>query len=152
MRDIVIGVVFAVLGVLIIWHAREFPTVGSLSYGASLFPSVTGAGMGLAGLALVFGNIKSVLAQRQHREPVATAVLMTRAVRVVCPCLLVVLYIYTSDSIGAMPMLAVVMFVLLCLGKVSLKLSIPTSLLGAGLIYYIFTEYLLVPLPEGLLG
>ena len=152
MRDIVIGVIFAVLGVLIIWHAREFPTVGSLSYGASLFPSVTGAGMALAGLALVFGNIKSVLAQRQQREPVPAAVLITRGVRVVCPCLLVVLYIYTSDSIGAMPMLAVVMFVLLCLGKVSLKLSIPTSLLGAGLIYYIFTEYLLVPLPEGLLG
>ena len=152
MRDIVIGVIFAVLGVLIIWHAREFPTVGSLSYGASLFPSVTGAGMALAGLALVFSNIKSVLAQRQQREPVQISTLITRGIRVGCPCLLVMLYIYTSDHIGAMPMLAVVMFALLCLGKVPLKLSIPTSLIGASLIYYVFTEYLLVPLPEGLLG
>lgn len=152
MRDIVIGVIFAILGVLIIWHAREFPTVGSLSYGASLFPSVTGAGMALAGLALVFGNIKSVLASRQQSVSVPVSVRVVQGVRVVCPCLLVVLYIYTSDRIGAMSMLAVVMFVLLCLGKVSLRLSIPTSLLGAGLIYYVFTEYLLVPLPEGLLG
>lgn len=152
MRDFVLGLAFALLGAIVIAIAKDFPTVGNLQFGASLFPVITGVGMLACGALLAGRNAAPALRALRDGRRHGEGPNLGRLARVALPCLLVVLYILFSDTIGAAPAMAVLMLVLFRAGGVPWRLGILVSLAAAVVVYLAFTRLLAVPLPSGPLG
>lgn len=68
------------------------------------------------------------------------------------PGLAIVFYILASEWLGALLSLALIMFVLMLARRTSPLLAFGVSLVAALIIDLLFSRYLLIPLPEGVLG
>ncbi|WNL41831.1 tripartite tricarboxylate transporter TctB family protein [Halomonas sp. PAMB 3264] len=153
MRDLFAGLAFFVTGVATIITAQQFPTLPSLQYGPSLFPSIVGGGFCLGGAALAFN---ALLARRQlalargpgdELPPAAQRMRWT----MVLPPLAVVFYIVASDYLGAALTMALIMLTLMLVRKTAPLIALAASTLVALAIYFVFSRYLLIPLPHGAL-
>ena len=156
MRDFFIGLAFVVAGVATIITAQQFPTLPSLQYGPSLFPSIIGAGFCIGGAVLAANTLWSRKRAVAHQVPITAATLNEppsgkAGLAMLLPPLAIVFYIFVSDYIGAMLTLAVIMFVLMILRKTAPWVALAASLLVSLAIYFIFSRYLLIPLPQGVL-
>lgn len=153
MKDLSLGLVFLALGITVILASQEFPKVGSLQYGAGLFPILIGTGMVVGGLLLALGATRQIV--REAGQNGASSLLPRPSVSWLlpfAPCAMVVGYIYFSDTLGAFLSMVVIMFVLFCLRGVRLLPALITSAVAALVINYAFTNLLSVPLPQGMLG
>ncbi|WP_404343719.1 tripartite tricarboxylate transporter TctB family protein [Vreelandella venusta] len=156
MRDFFTGLAFVVAGVATIITAQQFPTLPSLQYGPSLFPSIVGAGFCIGGAVLAANALWSRKRAVAHQESMKAFVLSEPAsektgLAMLLPPVAIIFYIFASDYIGAMLTMAVIMFVLMILRKTAPWVALAASLLVALAIYFIFSRYLLVPLPQGVL-
>ena len=151
MKDIILGLCFMVLGGITIYVAQQYPTMPSLQYGPSLFPSLIGGGFFIGGLVL---TVTRFLALRQQSDaPLAGKATDYRMFFIsLLPCVLVVFYIMGSEYLGAAVAMAIIMFVLMLVRKTPLLLALAVSVVAAAIIQVLFAKYLLIPLPEGLLS
>ncbi|WP_148253704.1 tripartite tricarboxylate transporter TctB family protein [Aidingimonas lacisalsi] len=147
MRDFLIGLGFIIAGGAIIYTAQQFPTLPSLSFGPSLFPSLVGGGFCLGGLLMASSNIKIVMASSgfRQREPIEWKSLMHSLL----PVVMIIFYITFSDMLGALTTIGLIMFVLMKARKTPILIAAITSIVMSSLIYFIFSKYLLIPLPQG---
>jgi putative tricarboxylic transport membrane protein len=143
--DAAIGIVVIIFGLAVAVHAQSFPGMGNMP-GPSLFPTVLGVLLMIAGAAQIPGGIRS-------RAPLVTilpeftakGMLNTGAFFVA-----VVFYIYASETLGFLLTSFCIMFVLMLLLRAK---PLPSALVSAGAsltAYLIFNKMLLVPLPRGL--
>lgn len=156
MRDLFTGLAFFIAGIATIVTAQQFPTLPSLQYGPSLFPSIVGAGFCLGGAILAANalwNRRRALAQQASMEAATLTEPPTgkAGLSILLPPVAIVFYIFASDYLGAMLTMAVIMFVLMILRKTVPWVALVASLLVALAIYFIFSHYLLIPLPQGTL-
>lgn len=156
MRDLFTGLAFVIAGIATIVTAQQFPTLPSLQYGPSLFPSIVGAGFCLGGVTLAANalwNRRGALAQPASMEANTLSEPPTEksGLAMLLPPVAIVFYIFASGYLGAMITMAVIMFVLMIMRKTSPWLALVASLLVALAIYFIFSHYLLIPLPQGVL-
>lgn len=153
MKDLSLGLVFLALGVAVILESQQFPTVGTLEYGAGLFPILIGSGMVIGGLLLAIGAARKVVIEARSN---GTASLIPhpsmRWLLPFVPCVMVIGYIYFSDTLGSLLSMIIIMFVLFCLRGVRLLPALIISAVAALVINYAFTNLLSVPLPQGVLG
>lgn len=156
MRDLFTGLAFVIAGISTIVTAQKFPTLPSLQYGPSLFPSIVGVGFCLGGALLAANalwNRKRVLAPQASTE--ATTLKDPSSgksgLAMLLPPIAIVFYIFASGYLGAMITMAVIMFVLMIMRKTVPWVALVASLLVALAIYFIFSHYLLIPLPQGVL-
>lgn len=153
MKDLSLGLIFMALGVAVILASQQFPKVGTLQYGAGLFPILIGSGMVIGGLLLVIGVSRHVASEARN---CGAASLIPRPSRdwllPFVPCAMVIGYIYFSDMLGALLSMALIMFGLFCLRGVRLLPALITSVVAALVISYAFSNLLSVPLPQGMLG
>lgn len=153
MKDISLGLIFMALGIAVILASQQFPKVGTLQYGAGLFPILIGSGMVIGGLLLVISVCRHVASEARN---CGAASLIPRPNRgwllPFVPCAMVIGYIYFSDMLGALLSMALIMFGLFCLRGVRLLPALITSLVAALVISYAFSNLLSVPLPQGMLG
>ncbi|MCK0715877.1 tripartite tricarboxylate transporter TctB family protein [Chromohalobacter sarecensis] len=152
MKDFLLGLAFIVAGAIVYVVAQGFPTMSSLQYGPSLFPSLIGGGFMLGGLVLAIGHIGALkgvahgITWRMDREQLRNMLLS------LLPALAIVFYILASDWLGALLCLAAIMFVLMLARRTPLWIALGVSIVAALVIDLAFSRYLLIPLPEGLLG
>ncbi|MGM8931516.1 tripartite tricarboxylate transporter TctB family protein [Salinicola halophyticus] len=151
MRDFLLGLAFVIGGGVVIAVAQTYPTMPALQFGPSLFPSLIGGGMVIGGLVLTLtrvGALKSAFAgpRSQASKYDYRGLLIS-----LLPCALIVFYILTSEWLGAAPCMALSMLVLMLLRGAKLWLSLLVSIVIAAAIYLLFSRYLLIPLPEGIL-
>ena len=151
MKDIMLGLCFMVAGIVTIYVARQYPTMPSLQYGPSLFPSLIGGGFFLGGLVLAASQFPA-LRQRASEDRVAWSIDYQAILVSLLPCVLIVFYILASDYLGTAISLATMMFVLMLVRKTPWLLALGVSVVASLVIYFIFSRYLLIPLPEGLLS
>ncbi|WP_311064826.1 tripartite tricarboxylate transporter TctB family protein [Halomonas sp. DWK9] len=156
MRDFVTGLAFVIAGVATIITAQQFPTLPSLQYGPSLFPSIVGAGFCIGGAVLaanaLWNRKRAVVQQGVVEVTTLGEPTSGRAgLAMLLPPVAILFYIFASDYIGAMLTMTVIMFVLMILRKTVPWVALVASLLVALAIYFIFSRYLLVPLPQGVL-
>jgi putative tricarboxylic transport membrane protein len=155
MRDFFAGIAFVIAGIVTIITAQQFPTLPSLQYGPSLFPSLIGGGFCLGGAVLALNALwlrKKVVAQEAHGNPsLAGSLPEKKNWAMLLPPVSIVFYILASDYLGAMLTIMIIMFLLMLLRKTSPYIALATSLAVSSAIYFIFSRYLLVPLPQGLL-
>ncbi|MDV6320057.1 tripartite tricarboxylate transporter TctB family protein [Chromohalobacter sp. HP20-39] len=152
MRDFLLGLAFIVAGAIVYVVAQGFPTMPSLQYGPSLFPSLIGGGFMIGGLVLAISHVGALkgiahgITWRTDRE------LMRNTLLSLLPALAIVFYILTSEALGTKLCLALIMFVLMLARRTSPILALGVSIVAALVIDLVFSRYLLIPLPEGLLS
>ncbi|NYT71197.1 tripartite tricarboxylate transporter TctB family protein [Halomonas sp. QX-2] len=155
MRDFFAGIGFVIAGIVTIITAQQFPTLPSLQYGPSLFPSLIGGGFCLGGAVLALNALwlrKKAVAQEAHGSPSLAGSLPEKTNwAMLLPPISIVFYILASDYLGAMLTIMIIMLLLMLLRKTSPYIALATSLVVSSAIYFIFSRYLLVPLPQGLL-
>jgi putative tricarboxylic transport membrane protein len=145
-NDALIGVAVILLGIIVIIHVRSYPDMGDGMPGPSLFPTLLGALLIIAGAVQIPAGIKS-------RAPLATRLpeFNIKGIgNISLTILSVVFYICASETLGFILTSFCVMLVMM----LALKAKPRTSVLVAGgatiCIYVIFSRMLLVPLPAGL--
>ena len=145
-NDALIGVGVIIFGLVVVVHVQSYPNMGDNMPGPSLFPTVLGVLLMIAGAVQIPRGIKS-------RAPLVE-ILPEFTARGVCNIAAVVIgvifYIYASDTLGFLLTSFCTMFALMLVmqGK-----PLPSALVSAGAalcIYLIFNKMLLVPLPRGL--
>ena len=150
-NDAVFGVVLLLFAAAMIWHARTFPEMPGQAYGPALFPQLIGAGFIATGLILLVGGLR-----RLRTQPLFAGGEWLRSRRHLAAFLAVVggllFYILASDWLGFVPTAVLLLtgwLVLLRGGRPlsSLAIAIVVTLV----VNHAFTQYLLVPLPLGLL-
>lgn len=155
MRDFYAGLGFIIAGIVTIITAQQFPTLPSLQYGPSLFPSLIGGGFCIGGAVLAFNALwhrKKAIAQGIQDTP-ETAKPEGEKINLalILPPLSIVFYILASGYIGALLSMIIIMLVLMLVRKTSPYIAVATSIVVSGIIYFIFSRYLLIPLPPGVL-
>lgn len=152
MRDILLGLAFMLLGAVVITVASQYPTMASLQYGPSLFPSLIGGGFLVGGLVLSVIQLPTLKRQLSDKDE-SLRIFDFRSILVsLLPCALIIFYIFASEFLGAALCLGIIMLVLMLVKRTSLILALCVSVIASLVIYFIFSRYLLIPLPEGLLN
>ncbi|GGK03969.1 tripartite tricarboxylate transporter TctB family protein [Pseudomonas matsuisoli] len=147
MKDLILGLLFAVLGIAVIVMARSFSTIDGLQYGADLFPTLIGTGMLAGGVLLALSGVRQMNRARAAGE--IAAQLPRPSWTVVLPVVAVIGYILLADTLGTGLTLALAMFMLFCSRGVRLLPAILTSVIAAAIVTFAFTRLLSVPLPLG---
>lgn len=151
MKDIILGLCFMVLGVITVAVAQQYPTMPSLQYGPSMFPSLIGGGFFIGGLVLI--AIRLFEMRKQPDAPRTSTPIDYRMFLIsLLPCVLIVFYIIGSEYLGATLAMALIMFLLMLVRKTPLLLALAVSVAASLVIHVLFSKYLLIPLPEGLLS
>ena len=145
-NDALIGIGIIIFGLVVVVHVQSYPTMRDNMPGPSLFPTVLGVLLMIAGAVQVPRGIKS-------RAPLV-ALLPNFNARGVCNIAAVVLgvifYIYASETLGFLLTSFCVIFVLMLILKGK---PLPSALVAIGATlcaYMIFNKMLMVPLPRGL--
>lgn len=151
MKDFLLGLAFVIGGGVVIAVAQTYPTMPTLQFGPSLFPSLIGAGMAMGGAVLALSRVRALkTAWRESANGFAAYDYRGLAISLV-PCALVVFYILASDTLGAPLCMMLGMLLLMLIRGARSWLSLLVSIVVATLIYVLFSRYLLIPLPEGTL-
>lgn len=151
MKDIILGLCFVVLGVITVTIAQQYPTMPSLQYGPSMFPSLIGGGFFIGGLVLIVIRLLE-LRKRPGGLRAGTPIDYRMFLISLLPCALIVFYIVGSEYLGATLAMAIIMFILMLVRKTPLLLALAVSVIASLVIHVLFSKYLLIPLPEGLLS
>jgi putative tricarboxylic transport membrane protein len=149
--DRILGALFALLGVVVLWHVQGFPVIPGQKFGAALFPGVISAGLVVCGILLVARGIRrrttggALLSfDAWARDPVTV-------VRFLSVPAGLLFYVLTSDFLGfhiaaALAMLAwLLVFGMKPLPALALAIVFPVVM------HLAFYKILLVPLPWGVL-
>ena len=67
--DRILGALFALLGVVVLWHVQGFPVIPGQKFGAALFPGVISAGLVICGLLLARARPPAAHAQAGACSP-----------------------------------------------------------------------------------
>lgn len=149
MKDFLFGIIFIALGIGVWLMAREFPVVPGMQYGADFFPTLIAIGMAVGGLLLAISGARQALAaSAEGRAPRAPL----PSFAVILPVLLVLAYIYLSETLGAATMMLLIMLVLLLQRGVRVLPALTISVTATAVISLSFGHLLKVPLPIGPLG
>lgn len=149
-NDALTGAALVLFALVMMWHTRTFPTFQGQDYGPDLFPRLIGTGMVLIGLILVVGGIRT-----QGRGPLVTGATWLRSpphlLRVGAVVGGLLAYVLISDALGFI----ITAFVLLTVWLIVFRDGKPvSSIVIAALVTlvvnYVFTTFLLVPLPLGI--
>lgn len=150
-NDAVIGVVLVVFALATIAYTRTFPAMPGQDYGPALFPVLIGIGFLICGVILIAGGIR-----QRSTVPLVSGGEWLRSRHHLIDFLAVigglVVYILISDWLGFIPTAFLLLFGWLVLFRGGKPASSAAIALGATLVVnYAFTQFLLVPLPLGLL-
>lgn len=151
-NDAVLGVVIFLSGLAIFLHAQSFPNAGSLHFGASLFPGIIGAGFMTLGVIMVITGLRARVVSGEHWVMLGA---WARSPRNIVSMLLVpvmiVFYMWGSDFLGFFLTCFLILFIFMWWLGVRWPMAALISVISTFVIDLVFAEFLLVPLPIGLL-
>jgi putative tricarboxylic transport membrane protein len=154
--DAASGVLSAILGLAVVLHARTFPPMPGQPVGPSLFPMLIGAGLLVAGLALILGaGRRPPSAVRGPLSELVEFDSWTRRPRMLTNFVLVIadllFYALTVDRLGFLITAILFLTVLFLAFGVRRRGILPLALAVTFAIHYVFYTLLRVPLPWGVL-
>jgi putative tricarboxylic transport membrane protein len=148
-NDAIFGVVFALLGAVVLVHVQSFPTIPGQQYGPGLFPGVVAAGFVICGVLLVIGGVRKradgwFAAGEWVRMPAKLVALLAVVAGVA-------FYILAAERIGFLIVAPLLLLTWFRAFGVRWTTAILASVVTTLLIWYAFYKLLRVPLPWGLL-
>lgn len=144
--DRIVGTALAVLAAVVLWTAREFPAVPGQKVGAGFLPLLVGAGLLIAGIALVLrsrgAGAAAVEEGAADNEQLGPALVVLAAI---------LGYVLLADKLGFL-LVAPLMLIACCraLGS-SWRAAVLWALCGTVVVHIAFYKLLRVPLPWGVL-
>ena len=149
LNDAVIGAILVLIGIVVLFAVRTFPTLpGQAYYGPGTFPGIIAIVMIAGGAVLVTTGIKSRAPALVLADWVHTPGAWGRMLAVIA---FIVLYIFTSKPIGFPIVVPVLLTALLITMKVRPFRALLIALVTTAAFWFLFARLLLVPLPLGLL-
>lgn len=148
MRDALFGVLFACLGLFMLVEASGFPSFPGQPYGASLLPSILGAGFILTGAILFLRDVLSG-AGGTWIEPVAPLRTKSGAVAAALIVGTVLAHILFNTFFGFIPVSVICLTALMLWFRVPLLRAVVIAAGGTGLCWVLFAMLLKVPLSRG---
>lgn len=149
-NDAVIGAVLVVFALVVGLEARTFPQVPGQNYGAALFPLIIAVALGSCGLLLVLTGVR-------QRATVPLADFGPKGGRagrffnVALVLALLLFYILASEPLGFIPTAFIIVALLLLRLRGRPISSIVIAAVTVFLVHLVFSRWLLVPLPWGVL-
>jgi putative tricarboxylic transport membrane protein len=143
--DSVLGLLFVLAGAAIFQQALNLHALPGMNVGPGLFPSIVGGAMAILGAGLVVQG----WAQRNEPEEDAPPLFTWFAVGVVAA---VIFAIVAMPLLGFIVTGAILSFVVVLMSGGGWLSGLIFSPIATGLIYFLFTAALRVPLPRGILG
>jgi putative tricarboxylic transport membrane protein len=150
LNDAVFGLLFAVLGGLVLFAVQGFPKIPGQPVGPALFPGLIACGLCTTGVVLMVRGWRVRTEQpwlqwddwvRSPRHIAAFAILVGG----------VVLYIAGSDAIGFIPCAVVILTALFLVLRVPPGRAVVVAIIATLVVHFAFYKLLRVPLPWGLL-
>lgn len=161
LSDRITGPFLAALGGITIYGASFLPPIPGQQIGPSIFPTVIGAGLILCGVLIALGigrrfedEAEADLAQHQDAAAAAATAPEPRAVavlRTLVPLAALLFYVLAVDTLGFVPVAALMVAATAYALRASLWLSLAMAVAAPPLIHLVFYKLLRVPLPDGLL-
>ncbi|MBS0319320.1 MAG: tripartite tricarboxylate transporter TctB family protein [Proteobacteria bacterium] len=149
-NDAILGAVFAVLGIAVLWHVQSFPAVHGQRVGPALFPGLIAGGLIVASFALIVQGLRE-----RGGEPWFAAPDWWRSPRHVSAFLLTLaapaFYIVGVGTLGFFVVSVVVLASLFIVLEVRPLPAIVIAVVATAVIWYAFYKLLRVPLPWGFL-
>ena len=146
--DAASGLLAALLGVAVVLQARTFPPMPGQPVGPSLFPTVIGAGLIVAGAALIFAGVR-------RNGTIVELEAWARRPRMLMNFVLVVadllFYAVAVDRLGFLITAGLFLTVLFLAFGVRHARILPMAVAVTLVIHYGFYTLLRVPLPWGML-
>lgn len=152
-RDALLGVIFACLGIFMMIEASGFPSFPGQPYGASLLPGLLGGGFVISGLLLVGRDLASGGFGAGGRWIVPVPALATRqgAVSALLIVGTVLAHVIVSPWLGFIPVSVICLAGLFLWFGVRPGPALLIAALGTAVCWVFFAMLLKVPLPRGLL-
>lgn len=147
-NDAILGIVFILFGLLIIYHANTFPEMPGQMVGPSTFPTLIGSGFLLGGILIAIQHFRS-----SKKAPLITinegwfkkARILSFSVVIVGS----MLYAVWIESIGFILGGIILVIALLWLEGHRKPFILGVSAVFVMLVYYLLSHQLHVPLPSG---
>lgn len=151
-NDIISGLVLIAASIFMIYLTLDFPDFPGQKYGPALFPRILGAAIILCGLILVARGISA----RRVGEGWITMADWTRdpsrvASFLLLP-LLIVVYILVSEPIGFIPVAFAMLLILFLWFRTRIIVAVPVAAIVTWVMYWFFAVLMRVPLPRGILN
>lgn len=147
-NDLVLAALVILGAVVLATVSLTLPPIPGQAYGADVFPMAIAAGLLLCGWVLAAGAVKTgagrALTVTWAKEPGAPA-------RVLGTLVLVALYIWLSPLLGFVLASVLLLLGLFALLRVAVRVALPSAVIAALGLYYVFAHGLRVPLPRGLI-
>ncbi|MGH1466377.1 MAG: tripartite tricarboxylate transporter TctB family protein [Cognatishimia sp.] len=148
--DLINGIVFLVLGILIVIYAQTLPTMAQIEYGPGFLPKIIGAGMALAGAALIFARIwqgKGQVAGWVSFNGNGLKGIMGIGVFLTA----IIFYMLTADALGFLIVAPILLLCIVYWFERRWKLALGVAIVGTVLLHTFFYQIMKAPLPWGLL-
>jgi putative tricarboxylic transport membrane protein len=149
--DRILGALFALLGVVVLWHVQSFPVIPGQKFGAALFPGVISAGLVICGLLLA---ARGMMRRTPGASPVGfdawarDPVTVLRFLSVPAGLLF---YILTSNFLGFHISAALAMLAWLLVFGMKPFPALAVAIAFPIIMHLAFYKILRVPLPWGVL-
>lgn len=139
-----IGLALALLALLVLGSARQFPNVPGQKLGAGFLPLLVGLGLLLCGLALVWRSRRApdVPAEARAGEQVRPALVVVAAIA---------LYVLAAQPLGFLLVSPLVLLAVFRALQVGWRRALWWAVGGTLLVHVAFYKLLRVPLPWGVL-
>ena len=139
-----VGLVLALLALLVLFSARQFPDVPGQKVGAGFLPLLVGIGLLACGLALMWRSWRAAVAPDAQRaaEQIRPALVVVAAM---------VLYGLAADRLGFLLVAPVVLVMVFRALQVSWRVALLAALAGTLAVFLVFYKLLRVPLPWGVI-
>ena len=150
-NDTVFGSALILLSGLMIYLTLDFPDFPGQKYGPSLFPRILACGLIICGGLLIYRGLP------QHRAGTPWIAFAdwtrdpTRVTSFFLLLALILVYIFTSEQIGFLPICFAILVVLFWWLRVRLVTNLIVATASTLIIHWFFADLMRVPLPRGLL-
>lgn len=150
LNNIIPGIVLILFALAEIAYARTFPRLHGQEYGPDLFPTLIGIGLLVCGIILIAQGIGqratvpliAIGDWAQDRRNVANVFILLGSM---------VFYIVASTGVGFIPTSLLILTTLLIRFGSTWSTSLIVAVVTTFVIHTVFSKFLLVPLPWGIL-
>ena len=138
-----LGLALALLGGVVLWTSREFPSVPGQKLGAGFLPALVGAGLVVAGLALFWRSRREAAAVAAEAGRDRTAPLAVVGVAL--------FYLLAAEKLGFLIVAPLGLAALFRAFGVGWRATVLWAVAGTVVVHLAFYKLLRVPLPWGVL-
>jgi putative tricarboxylic transport membrane protein len=148
--DAVFGVVFLLVGIVVVVHVQGFPRIPGQQVGPGLFPGLVAIGLAACGVLLIISGYRKRAAEpwyetaewmRSGRHFVAFAAIVGG----------VVAYVLLADAVGFLIVAPLLLWMWFTVLGVPQRRAVIVAVVATLVIWYAFYKLLRVPLPWGVL-